>query len=210
MCRIHAKKLLIFVMMGGMILAATPAFADTCPSNQSDKKLHKLEVTAGCILDQVTVDGGLTVRAGAHLQLSNSTVNGGINVDPHGKLELQASTISGGIVLNNADDIRLHNSVINGGVLIAGPGNVNFRPTLCNMNINGGITVTNANIYKGIDIGVSSGGSCSGSNITGHLAIDKSVVSGLFNANIKGSLRCINGGMVKSNSGNTITGSNTC
>jgi hypothetical protein len=215
------KKLAIAMMMLGGV-AVAPALADTCSNGQiiSNKTFYRLEVLPGtCILDHVTVQGGLTVDGGAHLQLSNATINGGINVQPGGKLDLQgggklvlgSSTINGGIVFNNASDFHLRNSVVNGGVSIAGPGNGGFSPTVCDLTIRGGVTATNANQYFGFDIGATLFGlSCSGNKIDGSVTVDNSVVGFLFNNVINGSLVCINRGVVSSNGGNTIAGSNTC
>ena len=219
------KKFAIFVMMGGMVVGGS-AFADTC-SNQtiSNKTLHQLEVTAGtCILNLVTVHGGLTVDGGAHLQLTNSTVDGGINVQPNGELDLQAttngagqpipgsSTVNGGIVVNTPFDLDLRDSKINGGVSIAGPKTVGGSLSLCNLEIRGGVTLTNVTTSPGVDIGAVILGiiPCSGSTIDGSVTIDHSVAFAVSNTTISGSLRCINGGVVTNHTGDNITGSNSC
>jgi hypothetical protein len=164
------------------------------------------------------VDGGLTIDTGAHLQLTNATVSGGIRVQPGGELDLQSvagapipgsSRINGGIVLNNAFDFDLRDSTINGGVNIDGAGNGGL-PSLCNLDIHGGVTVTNATSNSGgVGIGAASG-PCSGNNIDGSVTIDHSVAFAVSNTSINGSLICINGGVVTNHTGDTITGSNSC
>ncbi|MGH9830878.1 MAG: hypothetical protein ACREDR_47335 [Blastocatellia bacterium] len=174
-------------------------------------------------MNQVTVNGGLTVDGGAHLRLTNSTVDGGINVQPGGELDVQAttngagqpipgsSTINGGIVANNPFDIDLRSSVIHGGVSIAGPGTISAVYSVCNVDIRGGLTVTNLN-GSPADIGSGSTplSACAGNNIDGSVTIDRSLVVALVGNTINGSLVCINRGVVSSNSGNSITGPNTC
>ena len=220
------KKLAIVMMMGGMVVGGGSAFADTC-SNQtiSSKTLHQLEVTPGtCILDHVTVHGGLVIDTNAHLQLTNSTVDGGISVQPGGELDLQAttngagqpipgsSTINGGIVVNTPFDLDLRDSKINGGVSIAGPKTVAGSLSLCNLEISGGVTLTNVTTSPGVDIGAAIFGiiPCSGSTIDGSVTIDHSVAFAVSNTTISGSLRCINGGVVTNHTGDNITGSNSC
>jgi hypothetical protein len=164
------------------------------------------------------VNGGLTVDGGAHLQLSNATVNGGINcslavswisntTNGAGQPIPGSSTINGGIVVNNPFDVDLRGSVINGGVSIAGPGTESGGIySVCNADIHGGLTVTNVSVAA-IGIGATPLAPCSGNTIDGSVTIDHSLVVALVDNTIKGSLVCINGGVVSSNSGNSITGS---
>jgi hypothetical protein len=217
------RKLFISMMVGGLALAAAPAFAATCSNGQtiSNTTLQHLEVTTGfCFVDHVTVNLGITVHGGGVLQLTNSTVNGGNFVQPKSGCQanptsgfplLGSSLINGGIVLTNGDSAVLTNSRINGGVSITSPGGrfTGFGPILCGLDIHGGVTTTNANRF-GIFIGLSPLGSCPKNSIDGSVTIDNSIVESLENATIKGSLVCINGGVVRSHTGDTITGSNSC
>jgi hypothetical protein len=123
-----------------------------------------------------------------------------------------SSLINGGIVLTNADGV-LTNSRINGGVSITSPvgGRLGFGPILCGLDIHGGVTMTNAN-QIGIFIGFNPElvSSCPKNPIDGSVTIDNSIVSALDNATIKGSLVCLNGGVVLEHTGDTIKGSNSC
>lgn len=150
--------------------------------------------TGNCFADHDTVHAGITVDRGAALQLTNSTVDGGI-------------------VANNALDFDLNNSVINGGVSIAGPGSGIDNPTLCDLDIHGGVTLTNVTNYGAGGVGIGGdniGIPCSGNRIDGSVTINNSAVADLFNTTINGSLLCINGGVVSNHAGDSITGSNSC
>jgi hypothetical protein len=66
---------------GNSAFGSTSERPYTCSGDISNQTLKKLEVTATCFGDNVTVDGGGVVNPGATLQLTNSTVRGGITVN---------------------------------------------------------------------------------------------------------------------------------
>jgi hypothetical protein len=223
------KQLLILILMGGAALACTPAFADTCSGDISNQTLKKLEVTATCFGDNVTVDGGVVVNPGASLQLTNSTVRGGINVNG-GSLILPTAAnhgrndIDGGIVMMYNSSVlsalALFDSDINGQLSISGLsggsssggglacGKVNGE--LCNLKIDGGLTLSNSDSKCGKMVIGTSLASCPGSKIYGGVILDNSVVGSLFNNTVKGGLFCINGGAVSNKANNNIAGKITC
>ena len=88
----------------------------SCPSDgtppSGSRVLGGLEVDGRpCILDGVTVDGGITVDSGAQLQFMSSTVNAGILVLRCGEIDVNATTNGSGVPTGTT-------STINGGIVI--------------------------------------------------------------------------------------------
>jgi hypothetical protein len=55
-----------------------------------------LEVDGTCVLDNVTIGGGLAVDGTGAVELNGSTVNGGLVVSPGGELDVDATTSGAG------------------------------------------------------------------------------------------------------------------
>src|SRR5713226_5483875 len=122
-----------------------------------------LDVDGTCIVDKVTVNGGITVEAGGHLQLTSSLVNGGIVVFPCGELDVNAttggagnptgttSTINGGIDIEASDTCNpgafsnadIYTAKINGGISMTGTYAVGDVPIICANTIKGNMDVNN-------------------------------------------------------------------
>src|SRR5437899_12983273 len=64
-----------------------------------------LDVVGTCVVDKVTVNGGITIEEGGHLQLTSSTVNGGIVTLPCGEIDVNASTNGSGTPTNTTSTI---------------------------------------------------------------------------------------------------------
>jgi hypothetical protein len=111
-----------------------------------------LEVDGTCVLNNVTVHGGIVVDPTGHLQFTNnSTADGGITVNG-GELEVDASLagfpdgtssrVNGGITLNKASDFDIQTAQINGGINATGSPSAGFLPTICGNSVNGGVSLT--------------------------------------------------------------------
>jgi hypothetical protein len=114
-----------------------------------------LEVDGVCILNNVTVNGGITVDSTGHLQFYNgSTANGGITVNG-GELDVNAttngsgvptggtSTINGGINFNAGSglsfaDADIWTATIHGGIDFTGTVPFN-QPRFCGNDISGSV-----------------------------------------------------------------------
>src|SRR5690348_17271907 len=68
-----------------------------------------MDVDGLCIVDNVTVNGGITILEGGHLQFTNGTVNGGILTLPCGEIDINATTEGSGVPTGTT-------STINGGI----------------------------------------------------------------------------------------------
>ena len=150
-------------------------------------------------------------------------MNGGSLILPtaanHGR-----NDIDGGIVMMYNSSVfsalALFDSDINGQLSISGLsggststgglacGKVNGE--LCNLKIDGGLTLSNSDSKCGIIFIGSSLAFCPGSKIYGSVILDNSGVDFLFNNTIKGGLYCINGGAVSNKANNNIAGKVTC
>ena len=178
-------------------------------------------VTGVCILNQVTVRGGITVTATGSLELENSFVSGGIDVAPGGELDLghtlssntptnNPSSITGGIKFNGRD-LDLYNATVSGEVSVDGSA-PNFFPSICGSNLSGALKLQNIATTGGAFIGDPGEGfpaNCAGNLINGSLHVSDSV--GLVE--IEGNT--ITGSVILDNStielaGNTIGGSVQC
>lgn len=187
-----------------------------------------LDVDGICVVDQVTVNGGIIVQEGGHLQLTSGTVNGGIVTLPCGELDVNAttlgagiptgtiSTINGGIditasptctVLDAFSDLDVRTAKIDGGISITGT--FVFSPQVCDNTIIGGVHVDNAIALPGSDIGDARvGENCPGNIITGSVHISNSSFIDLESNTIGGSV-LLSGSKLEFN-GNTINGSAMC
>jgi hypothetical protein len=216
------KQLLMSIAMGGAALAYSPAIADTCSGDISNKTLKQLEVTGSCFGDNVTVTGGVLVDPSASLLLTNSTVYGGNRVN-QGSLEFPLpnsaqsgrNEINGGIVIYNPPAaFTLSSTDISGQLSISGGGcssssggvGCGKLTALCSLNITGSLILSNSNL--GPTIGTNST-FCPGNKINGSVIIDNSRAA-LFNNTIKGGLFCINGGVIIVKANNNIFGKITC
>ena len=179
-------------------------------------------VTGVCVLDHVSVSGGITVTSTGQLRLEYSMVSGGIVVQPGGELDSghtlssntptgTPSSISGGIKFTNGKDMDLYNATVTGGVVVDGVA-ANFFPTICGSSISGGLTYKNIAVGRGGFIGDPGEGfpaSCAGNVIDSSLYVIDSPGLVEIEANT------ISGSVVLDNSrielvGNSIGGSLTC
>ena len=111
-----------------------------------------LEVNGKCVLNNVTIHGGIVIDAGAQLELENSVVYNGI-VDNGGELDLghtllsntttgNPNTVHGGIIINGAIDFDIDNVTLDGGLNVTGA--INNEPGVCGSTINGDINISAA------------------------------------------------------------------
>ena len=190
-----------------------------------------LDVDGTCIVDTVTVNGGITIESGGHLQLMSSTVNGGIVTLPCGEIDVNAltangtptgttSTINGGIdiaagavcttlgAMSNAD---IWTAQINGGISITGTYSAGDIPFICHNQIKGNVDVHNATVPLGFVIGDPDegfGSSCIGNTISGALIMGNSSLFKVESNAIGGSV-LLSASMLELN-GNAIGGSLKC
>jgi hypothetical protein len=192
-----------------------------------------LDVDGVCLVDQVTVNGGVEVEEGGHLQLTSSTVNGGIITLPCGELDINASTLGAGVPTGTT-------STINGGIHIAASAVCTTPGAFSNADIwtaqiDGGISMTGSfgfafpfvcgNTIKGsmhldsvtaipsafeatIGDPNSTFHSCPGNTITGSLHMTHSSVFAVESNTIGGSV-LLSADTLELN-GNTIGGSLRC
>ena len=164
------NRILVFVAV--LALPVALAAEVHCPSGGTPPPgstvTGGLDVDGTCLVDHVTVNGGITVEAGGHLQFTNGTVNGGIVALPCGELDVNAltggsgspitgatSTINGGIDLEAGNgvctivgafsDADIWTAQINGGISITGVYPIAF-PFICNNQIKGNIGVHNVTV----------------------------------------------------------------
>ena len=183
-----------------------------------------LEVNGVCILNNVTIYGGVVVDPTGQLELENSTVYNGIVVNG-GELDLghgvlspgggtgNPNTVNGGIVFNGALDFDVFNVRVNGGINVTGF----FQniPSMCNSMINGNVTISNATITPfRMNVGDpdpgEAGFSCPGNTINGSLLMSN--VTGFVEIEgntITGSVTLLNSNAVDF-SNNTVGGSAVC
>ena len=158
------KKQCLFSLVAAIVLVVglgvSRAFAvERCPSGGTPAPgstvTGGLQVDGACILNNVTVHGGVAVLSGG-LELKNSRVFDGIVVEPGGELEAGQTlgggtsvdpfggpnTVSGGITIDSASAFNLFGAALNGGVTVTGtiPGNA----TICADTINGDVVLTDA------------------------------------------------------------------
>jgi len=114
-----------------------------------------------------TFKGGVVVNEGDFCVLDNVTVNGGLTVNGTAFdtfLDIENSTINGPLAINGAF-MTVNNSTIHGGWTITGE---TFPFTdLCGNNIDGGLAVTNAELFgAALSFGELNAG-CAGGTING-------------------------------------------
>jgi hypothetical protein len=200
-----------------LIVFAPSAFAaKKCPSQvvpaPGATVKGGLEIDGGCILSDVTVKGGIIVNAGAVLELGGTTVNGGVVVMPGAELDsIEPSTINGGLFVDSPKDLNLRGGRVNGGVSISGGSPPLILPTICGVNIMGGVNAGNGAV---VEMGSDFSFQCAGNIIRGTVIVQGASVPNFNNNTVSGSLICVDGGTVYHDlsvpDSNKIRGSNTC
>lgn len=229
---------LLYLAAAGLLATATfgtsvvagAADQNTCAPNPPPGSTLDggLLVTGFCTLDHVTVNGGVTITTGGHLDLENSTVNGGIEVQPGGELDsghtsnsavgtFAPSTINGGINATGAFDIDLDNATVHGVTSINGFGTVNFAPTICGSTLDGSVKISNITAAGTFPMLVGDPGEvvqngpvpdCPGNTINGSLFISTSAVIEIEGNEISGSVKLSDS--TAELAGNAIGGSAHC
>jgi hypothetical protein len=224
-------------MFGFPALAAADA-QNHCPSGGTPPPGSTvnggLDVDGVCTLDQVTVNGGITVESGGHLQLTRSVVNGGILSLPCGELDVNATTLGAGVptgttsIIHGGIDIEANNvcplgavsdvdiftAQIDGGISMTGTFPITFAPYICGNDINGGVhlndvTVIPLGTFEGT-IGDPDNGfrACPANTISGSFHMSNSSMFAVEANTIGGSV-LLSGSTLELN-GNTINGSLRC
>src|SRR4051812_37865683 len=83
---------LVGAAAGGVLVANPAAAAQNCPASPAPGSTvnGNLNVVGGdCELNNVTVNGSVTIQGGAGLEMVNSRVAGSITVNPDGELDVQ-------------------------------------------------------------------------------------------------------------------------
>lgn len=115
-----------------------------------------LQVDGSCILNNVTVQGGIEVLSSGGLELENCNVSDGIVVEPGGELDAgqtlgggisvdppgSPNTISGGITIDAASNFNLFGATVSGGVTVTGT--ITGNATICADTITGDVVLTDA------------------------------------------------------------------
>jgi hypothetical protein len=193
-----------------------------------------LDVDGVCLVDQVTVNGGIIVEAGGHLQLTSSTVNGGIITLPCGELDINAivsvgtptgttSTINGGIDIAGSaicttpgafSDTDIWTAQIDGGISMTGSFVAAVAvPYICGNTVKGSVHVDNVTATAIGTFEATIGDpdnqlGCPGNTITGSLHMSHSSVFAVESNTIGGSV-LLSADTLELN-GNTINGSLMC
>jgi hypothetical protein len=175
-----------------------------------------------CVVDGVTVSGGITVDNNGHLQLQSSTDNGGILVKPSGELDINAltlgsgaptgttATIHGGITVNNPYDVDIETATIDGGITQTGSGGPGFVTTWCGNTISGATSFSNGTSQiGGGPLVINPSINCAGNSFDGTLSLTNANPVYMGGNTIRGSLLCSNSTVIVV-APNTITGKNTC
>jgi hypothetical protein len=177
------------VIVGLVVAAAVAPVSSaktrmTCPSGGLSNTTIRGGLVVGpgyCLLDHVTVHGGLVVKG--QVDLESSHVYGGVHLRPGGEIELGASifggertvtVVHGGLHLNHPVDWDIENGVIHGGVHIRG--GVDATPTFCGNTVHGAMSVRNVNtplswIGDPSEDILGEGGPCPGNTIMGSLLV---------------------------------------
>jgi hypothetical protein len=231
----NIKAAVSTLLVLGMIAVLPPAAvaaATSCPSGGTPPPGSTvnggLEVDGTCLLDNVTVNGGITVEAAGHLQLTSGTVNGGIVVLPCGELDVNATTngtglptgttatINGGIVINAAalcttgfSDADIWKAQIDGGLSVTGTFPT-ARPFVCDNEIKGGVTLNDVSTPFGFFLGDPDAPSrCPGNVIHGTVSVSDSTNLAV-KSNIVGGSVLLSGSFLLELTGNAINGSLRC
>lgn len=231
-------RVIVLIVVAVMFTLSGVARASVCPSGGTPPANSTvnggLEVDGTCVIDNVTVNGGITVEKGGHLQLVGGTVNGGIEVLPCGEIDINATTNGAGaptgtnaaihgdidIEADNVcpseafSDVDIFTAKIDGGISITGTFPNDFFPYICGNEIKGSIHVVNVNVtqigqFEGA-IGDPDGAlrSCPGNKISGSLHMRNSAVFAVESNTIGGSV-LLSASRLELN-GNTIHGSLRC
>jgi hypothetical protein len=214
------EKLLVIAIVAlctSSAIAACPSSGTPAPGSSIK---HGLTVDGVCILQGVTINGGVIVEATGHLQLQSSTVNGGVGVFPGGELDVNAttlgagrptnttSTIHGRITILNPFDVDIWTARLDGGLALSGTPSVSF-PVICGNDVNGDSSFSNFALNGVIGIGTALGISCRGGNVFhGSVSLTNLTVE-MGGNTIKGDLFCTNSTVIVT-ARNFITGRNTC
>jgi len=211
----------IGVSVPGASLVSTVAAIATCPIVPPIGSTVNggLIVTGTCILNYVTVKGGIMVTTSGRLELENSYVTGGIEIDSGGELDSghtlgsnfptnNPSSIKGGIKFHGRD-LDLYNATISGEVLVDGNG-PGGEPAICGSNLSGGVTVKNITTEAFVgDPGEFLPSGCAGNLIEGSVhVIDSPGLVEIESNTLTGSVILENSTIVLA--GNTIGGSVQC
>jgi hypothetical protein len=218
-------RLFVVAMVAGVgitALSVGAAGAKTfCPVASGSSVSGGLVVNGVCILDNVTVSGGILVTSGSQLEIENdSFISGGIVVQSGAELDVghtlssntptgsARSFISGGIKASNPFDIDVYNAEVAGGILIDGV--IAGTPAICGSTISGGLTLKH--IDTGAYIGDPNEGyptACAGNLIdTSVFVIDSPGLVQIEKNTISGSVNLQNSTVEVG--GNTIGGSLKC
>lgn len=129
----------------GTVIPVVGAAPSPCPSGGTPAPgstvQGAIDDEGACTLQNVTVNGNVTVSSGAGLELENSTVKGNILVQPDGELDAghtidsntatyTQNTITGSIILDHALDFDLVGATIGGSVTVTGLQPQGYVPTL--------------------------------------------------------------------------------
>lgn len=218
------RKAYVVMFVVGVVALFTSGALAACPSGGTPAPGSKvkggLEVDGVCILNGVTVDGGVVVDTNGHLQLQSSTVNGGAGVFPGGELDVNASTlgggfptgtsstINGGITILNAFDVDIWTGRVDGDIDLSGVSNA-AQLQICGNDVNGRSSFSNLANLGLIGGGTSFVGPPCGGNIF-HGSVSLANLTVRMGANtITGDLLCSNAKVIVT-APNTIAGKNTC
>jgi hypothetical protein len=190
-----------------------------------------VDATGHLQLTRGTVNGGIVVLPCGEIDVNARTNGSGI---PTGT----TATINGGITINagtvcaplSFSDADIRNALIDGGLSVTGAFLIAL-PLICENEIRGGVTLNDVSTPFGFALGDPDAAPfpCLGNTIHGTVSVSNStdlkvksntvggsvLLSGsilleLRNNAINGSLRCTNGTVIVSNSGNTVHGANHC
>jgi len=236
------KRLIVFTTLA--IALALPGVARAqgtqCPPNPPTGATIDggLDVNGPCAIDNVTVNGGITIEEGGDLQLTNSTVNGGILTLPCAELYVNAitgvgtptntpSAINGGIDIiastecttpGASSDADIWTAQIDGGISMSGMFMPGVYPYICGNQIKGSVHIDNVTVTEAgpppspLEGAIGDPDAplhpCPGNTISGSLHMTKSLMFAVESNTIGGS-GLISGSTVELN-GNTVNGSLLC
>lgn len=168
-----------------------------CPSGGTpgpgDVVTGGIEVDGECLLDHITVAGGLVVDPAGAVELEGSTVTGGILVSPCGELDVdlavltgasgETSTITGDVeVTGSADcpsggfsDLDIWTARIKGKVVVKG--NYLGGPTICANQITGDVVLDHVTSVHPFWLG-DPDLACAGNAIGGTVSVTNSLAVG--------------------------------
>jgi hypothetical protein len=178
-------------------LARLVGKATSCPSGGTpgpgDVVAGGIEVDGECLLDRLTVTGGIVVDPGADLEIEGSAISGGIEVSACGELDVDladhtapsgaTSTISGDVhVTASTDcpsggfsDIDIWTARINGKLVISG--SYLGGPTICDNQISDDVVLDHLTSVHPFWLG-DPDIACPGNRIGGTLSVSNSLAVG--------------------------------